>query len=207
MAPSRLTQRGVHRDGRHWSEPVVGARGTGEPYLVDPSQNFDFQCRPFARPGATIRIAPRSTAASREVNGIVRGIPASDGAGVKLNRVIGGPDLPQLDPFLLLDEFRSNDAADYLAGFPEHPHRGFETVTYMLDGRMEHRDSQGNAGQLGSGDVQWMTAGGGVDYNLFKHIAIRPIQADYLLTRFRVATLPKRTENNVRLSTGFVIRF
>jgi redox-sensitive bicupin YhaK (pirin superfamily) len=87
---------------------------------------------------------------------------ASDGAGVKLNRVIGGPDLPQLDPFLLLDEFRSDDAADYLAGFPEHPHRGFETVTYMLAGRMRHRDNQGNAGLLGPGSVQWMTAGRGI---------------------------------------------
>ncbi|HXM81295.1 MAG TPA: pirin family protein [Burkholderiales bacterium] len=89
-------------------------------------------------------------------------MPASDGAGVKLNRVIGGRDLPQLDPFLLLDEFRSDDAADYLAGFPEHPHRGFETVTYMLAGRMRHRDNQGNTGLLGPGAVQWMTAGRGI---------------------------------------------
>jgi quercetin 2,3-dioxygenase len=99
---------------------------------------------------------------TREVGRIVRGTAASDGAGVKLNRVIGGPDLPQLDPFLLLDEFRSGDAADYLAGFPEHPHRGFETVTYMLAGRMRHRDNQGNTGLLGPGSVQWMTAGRGI---------------------------------------------
>ena len=99
---------------------------------------------------------------TREVGRVVRGMAASDGAGVKLNRVIGGPDLPQLDPFLLLDEFRSNDAADYLAGFPEHPHRGFETVTYMLAGRMRHRDNQGNTGLLGPGSVQWMTAGRGI---------------------------------------------
>jgi quercetin 2,3-dioxygenase len=98
----------------------------------------------------------------REVGRLVRGMPASDGAGVKLNRVIGGPDLPQLDPFLLLDEFRSDRAADYLAGFPEHPHRGFETVTYMLAGRMRHRDNQGNSGLLGPGSVQWMTAGRGI---------------------------------------------
>jgi len=97
-----------------------------------------------------------------EVGRVVRGKAASDGAGVKLNRVIGGPDLPQLDPFLLLDEFRSDDAADYLAGFPEHPHRGFETVTYMLAGRMRHRDNQGNTGLLGPGSVQWMTAGRGI---------------------------------------------
>ncbi len=95
---------------------------------------------------------------TREVGRVVRGMAASDGAGVKLNRVIGGPDLPQLDPFLLLDEFRSDDAADYLAGFPEHPHRGFETVTYMLAGRMRHRDNQGNTGLLGPGSVQRMTA-------------------------------------------------
>ena len=99
---------------------------------------------------------------TREVGRVVRGMAASDGAGVKLNRVIGGPDLPQLDPFLLLDEFRSGDAADYLAGFPEHPHRGFETVTYMLAGRMRHRDNQGNTGLLGPGSVQWMTAGRGI---------------------------------------------
>src|SRR3989442_13192763 len=99
---------------------------------------------------------------AREVGRVVPGMAASDGAGVKLNRVIGGPDLPQLDPFLLLDEFRSDDAADYLAGFPEHPHRGFETVTYMLAGRMRHRDNQGNTGLLGPGSVQWMTAGRGI---------------------------------------------
>jgi len=99
---------------------------------------------------------------TREVARVVRGTAASDGAGVKLNRVIGGRDLPQLDPFLLLDEFRSDDAADYLAGFPEHPHRGFETVTYILAGRMRHRDNQGNTGLLGPGSVQWMTAGRGI---------------------------------------------
>jgi len=99
---------------------------------------------------------------TRNVSKVIRGRAASDGAGVKLNRVIGGPELPQLDPFLLLDEFRSDDASDYLAGFPEHPHRGFETVTYMLAGRMRHRDSQGNSGLLVPGSVQWMTAGRGI---------------------------------------------
>src|SRR2546426_11844733 len=100
--------------------------------------------------------------ATRTVRRVVRGMPTSDGAGVKLTRVIGQSQLPDLDPFLLLDEFGTDKAEDYIAGFPDHPHRGFETVTYMLDGRMRHRDSQGNAGQLGPGDVQWMTAGGGV---------------------------------------------
>ncbi len=92
----------------------------------------------------------------------VRGTPASDGAGVKLTRVIGGGELPDLDPFLLLDEFGTDRAEDYLAGFPSHPHRGFETVTYMLDGRMRHKDNHGNEGLLVPGSVQWMTAGRGL---------------------------------------------
>ncbi|RZA28673.1 MAG: pirin family protein, partial [Lysobacteraceae bacterium] len=92
----------------------------------------------------------------------VRGRATSDGAGVKLTRVIGGPDLPDLDPFLLLDEFGTDRAEDYLAGFPSHPHRGFETVTYMLDGRMRHKDNHGNEGLLTPGSVQWMTAGRGL---------------------------------------------
>ena len=92
----------------------------------------------------------------------LRGMPASDGAGVKLTRVIGGPQLPDLDPFLLLDEFGTDRAEDYIAGFPDHPHRGFETVTYMLDGRMRHRDNHGNEGLLVPGSVQWMTAGRGL---------------------------------------------
>ena len=92
----------------------------------------------------------------------IRGMPTSDGAGVRLTRVIGGPTLPDLDPFLLLDEFGTDRAEDYIAGFPEHPHRGFETVTYMLDGRMRHRDNHGNEGLLTPGSVQWMTAGRGL---------------------------------------------
>jgi len=103
-----------------------------------------------------------SIANTRRVECVVRGQPASDGAGVKLTRVIGQPDLDMLDPFLLLDEFRSDEAGDYLAGFPNHPHRGFETVTYMLAGRMRHGDNQGNSGLLVPGSVQWMTAGRGI---------------------------------------------
>jgi redox-sensitive bicupin YhaK (pirin superfamily) len=99
---------------------------------------------------------------SRAITRRVRGIPTSDGAGVKLTRVIGQPMLDSLDPFLLLDEFGSDSATDYIAGFPDHPHRGFETVTYMLDGRMRHRDNHGNSGLLESGGVQWMTAGRGI---------------------------------------------
>ena len=92
----------------------------------------------------------------------VRGTATSDGAGVRLTRVIGGQELPDLDPFLLLDEFGTDRAEDYIAGFPSHPHRGFETVTYMLDGRMRHRDNHGNEGLLTPGSVQWMTAGRGL---------------------------------------------
>jgi quercetin 2,3-dioxygenase len=98
----------------------------------------------------------------RPVARLARGMPASDGAGVKLNRVIGTPTLSAVDPFLMLDEFRSDDAADYIAGFPDHPHRGFETVTYMLAGRMRHRDNKGHEGLLEAGSVQWMTAGRGI---------------------------------------------
>ncbi|MFC3551163.1 pirin family protein [Lysobacter cavernae] len=92
----------------------------------------------------------------------VRGMPTSDGAGVRLTRVIGTPQLDMLDPFLMLDEFGTDKPEDYLAGFPEHPHRGFETVTYMLDGRMRHKDNHGNEGVLVPGSVQWMTAGRGL---------------------------------------------
>lgn len=99
---------------------------------------------------------------ARKVTRIVHGMPTSDGAGVKLTRVIGQPQMPDLDPFLMLDEFGTDDPGDYIAGFPEHPHRGFETVTYMLDGRMRHRDNHGHEGILVPGSVQWMTAGRGI---------------------------------------------
>ena len=99
---------------------------------------------------------------ARTVTKIIRGQPTSDGDGVRLTRIIGGHNLPDLDPFLLFDEFGSDSAADYIGGFPNHPHRGFETVTYMLVGRMRHRDNQGNSGLLVPGSVQWMTAGRGI---------------------------------------------
>jgi hypothetical protein len=95
------------------------------------------------------------------------GQPTSDGAGVRMTRVMGTPRLDHFDPFLLLDEFRSDDPNDYIAGFPDHPHRGFETVTYMLAGRMKHGDNQGNTGLLGPGSVQWMTAGRGIVHSEF----------------------------------------
>ena len=98
----------------------------------------------------------------RKITQIIRGQDTSDGAGVKLKRIMGSSELNQLDPFLLLDEFKNDDPDDYAAGFPDHPHRGFETVTYMMAGEFTHRDSKGNHGHLKSGSVQWMTAGKGL---------------------------------------------
>lgn len=99
---------------------------------------------------------------SRTVERLIEGIATSDGAGVKLTRVLTGKLQRRLDPFLMLDAFGSDDPDDYIAGFPDHPHRGFETITYMLAGRMRHRDSAGHEGLLQNGGVQWMTAGRGV---------------------------------------------
>jgi redox-sensitive bicupin YhaK (pirin superfamily) len=98
----------------------------------------------------------------RQVERLVQGRATSDGAGVKLTRVLTQDLQRRLDPFLMLDAFGTDKAEDYIGGFPDHPHRGFETVTYMLQGRMRHRDSAGNEGLLGPGGVQWMTAGRGV---------------------------------------------
>ncbi|TCW32102.1 pirin family protein [Gulbenkiania mobilis] len=124
---------------------------------------------------------------SRTVERIVFGQPTSDGAGVKLLRVLTHDLQRRLDPFLMLDEFRSDNPGDYIAGFPEHPHRGFETVTYMLDGRMRHRDSAGNEGLLGPGGLQWMTAGRGL-----MHSEI-PEQEDGLMHGFQLwVNLPAR---------------
>jgi redox-sensitive bicupin YhaK (pirin superfamily) len=102
------------------------------------------------------------TERSRKLQRVVESQITSDGAGVKLRRSLGSSAFARLDPFLMLDEFFSDDPDDYIAGFPSHPHRGFETVTYMLDGRMQHKDHLGNTGDLGPGSVQWMTAGRGV---------------------------------------------
>lgn len=98
----------------------------------------------------------------RDVIQTYTGQPASDGDGVRLTRVFGGSQASQFDPFLMLDEFGSDEAADYIGGFPSHPHRGFETITYMLEGRMLHEDHLGNRGLLEPGGVQWMTAGRGI---------------------------------------------
>ena len=99
---------------------------------------------------------------TRRLQQVIPGIATSDGAGVKLRRSIGATPALRLDPFLMLDEFGTENPDDYIAGFPPHPHRGFETVTYMLDGHMRHEDHLGNVGELKAGGVQWMTAGRGV---------------------------------------------
>ena len=97
-----------------------------------------------------------------EVKKIIKALNASDGAGVKLKRSIGTPEADYIDPFLMLDEFGSENKDDYVAGFPPHPHRGIETVTYMLNGEFEHQDSTGAKGIMASGDVQWMKTGRGI---------------------------------------------
>lgn len=124
---------------------------------------------------------------SREVERIVKGIATSDGAGVKLTRVLTQDLQKRLDPFLMLDFFGSDEAQDYIGGFPTHPHRGFETVTYMLAGRMRHRDSMGNSGLLEPGGVQWMTAGSGLMHSEM------PEQAEGLMKGFQLwVNLPAR---------------
>ena len=117
---------------------------------------------------------------ARDALKLVHGHETSDGAGVQLVRYIASPSLDMLDPFLLLDVFRSDDPKDYIAGFPPHPHRGFETVTYLLEGRVKHRDSAGHEGVIKSGGVQWMTAGRGIVHSEM------PEQEDGLLYGFQL---------------------
>jgi quercetin 2,3-dioxygenase len=124
---------------------------------------------------------------ARTVRTRIGAMPVSDGAGVQLRRSVGTPSLRNLDPFLMLDHFSSNDPDDYLAGFPDHPHRGFITFTYMLDGHMEHRDSMGNQGDLKSGGAQWMKAASGVIHSEM------PRQSDGLMRGFQLwINLPAR---------------
>lgn len=98
----------------------------------------------------------------RKIKGVLSSKPTIEGAGVHLKRVFGYPEVPRFDPFLLLDDFHSSDPAKYTPGFPWHPHRGIETITYMLEGTVEHGDSMGNKGVIAPGDIQWMTAGSGI---------------------------------------------
>ncbi|MFQ3236525.1 MAG: redox-sensitive bicupin YhaK (pirin superfamily) [Paraglaciecola sp.] len=117
---------------------------------------------------------------NRQITQVVSGQNTSDGGGVKLKRIIGQGALPRLDPFLMLDEFGSDQPEDYLAGFPEHPHRGFQTVTYMLAGKMQHTDSRGNVGMIESGGLQWMNAGKGIIH------AEMPQQSEGLMRGFQL---------------------
>ena len=126
---------------------------------------------------------PRLRTLSREITGL----PTSDGAGVKLLRSLGSAPHARLDPFLMLDEFSSVNPDDYIAGFPAHPHRGFDTVTYLLDGHMRHEDHMGNVGLIQSGGVQWMTAGRGVIHSEM------PVQVEGRLRGFQLwINLPAR---------------
>jgi redox-sensitive bicupin YhaK (pirin superfamily) len=117
---------------------------------------------------------------SRSIERLVQGVATSDGAGVSLTRVLTGKLQRRLDPFLMLDAFGSNDPDEYIAGFPDHPHRGFETITYMLSGRMRHRDSAGHEGLLENGGMQWMTAGRGAIHSEM------PEQEDGLMEGFQL---------------------
>jgi redox-sensitive bicupin YhaK (pirin superfamily) len=142
---------------------------------------------------------------SREVEQTVRGQPTSDGAGVRLTRLVGNQLQHRLDPYLMLDAFGSDHPDDYIAGFPDHPHRGFETITYMIAGRMLHRDSAGHEGLLESGGVQWMTAGRGVihseipqqesglmqGFQLWLNLPARDKMREPWYRDFRAAELPR----------------
>jgi redox-sensitive bicupin YhaK (pirin superfamily) len=138
-----------------------------DPYLITLNQLTDRP--PFAmvhhmrRNGGAMSVEEATS--PDQVRGLTfrtQGMPTQDGAGVKLTRIVGTPELDMIDPFLMLDWFGSDSPGDYIAGFPDHPHRGFETVTYMIDGRSRHKDSTGTEGVIGPGDVQWMTAGSGI---------------------------------------------
>ena len=126
---------------------------------------------------------------TRKAVQIVRAQEATEGAGVRIRRSLGTYALDYHDPFLLLDEFKSEEGADYVAGFPDHPHRGFETVTYMLAGSMRHEDHKGNRGELGPGSVQWMTAGRGIIHSEM------PLQEQGLMWGFQLwVNLPARSK-------------
>ena len=137
---------------------------------------------------------------TRELIKTTPGIPATDGAGVEMTRIIGTPDLDMLDPFLLLDSFESDQPQDYIGGFPDHPHRGFETVTYLLEGRMRHKDSAGNEDIIEANGVQWMTAGKGIVHSEM------PEQEDGLLMGFQLwVNLPMADKMTEPAYQGFSV--
>lgn len=151
----------------------------------------------------------------RSVRSVIEPKPVIEGAGVRLKRSIGGDALNYLDPFLLFDHFGSPHAEDYQAGFPMHPHRGIETVTYMLAGEVHHRDTLGHAGRIGAGDVQWMTAGGGIMHEEMPQV--RPegnagfqlwvnLPARLKMTRPRYQEIPSGKIPEVTLEGGANIR-
>ncbi len=145
-----------------------------------------------------MHVAETQTTMTRELIKTTPGIPATDGAGVEMTRIIGTPDLNMLDPFLLLDSFESDQPQDYIGGFPDHPHRGFETVTYLLEGRMRHKDSAGNEGVIEANGVQWMTAGKGIVHSEM------PEQKDGLLMGFQLwVNLPKEHKMTEPAYQGF----
>ena len=144
--------------------------------------------------------AETHTTMTRELTKTTAGIPTTDGAGVEMTRIIGTPDLNMLDPFLLLDCFESDQPQDYIGGFPDHPHRGFETVTYLLEGRMRHKDSAGNEGVIEANGVQWMTAGKGIVHSEM------PEQEDGLLMGFQLwVNLPKAHKMTEPAYQGFPV--
>ena len=151
----------------------------------------------------------------RTIRTIIKPVPVIEGAGVRLKRSLGGEQLNYLDPFLLFDHFGSPKAEDYEAGFPMHPHRGIETVTYMLTGEVHHRDTLGNAGSIGAGDVQWMTAGGGILHEEMPQV--RPegnggfqlwvnLPAQLKMTQPRYQDIPSHTIPEIITEDGATIR-
>jgi quercetin 2,3-dioxygenase len=154
--------------------------------------------------------------AIRKIRKVFKSKPTIEGAGVHLKRVLGFSEVPMFDPFLLLDDFRSDNPAHYVKGFPWHPHRGIETITYVLDGDVEHADSLGNKGTIGSGDVQWMTAGSGIIHqempkgdakgkmNGFQLWANLPAREKMMNPRYRDVTNAQIPE--VKLPNGTTIR-
>jgi len=151
----------------------------------------------------------------RVVTEIVVPMPTSDGAGVQLKRSIATPTLDHLDPFFLFDHFGSENPKDYIAGFPMHPHRGIETITYMLDGSVTHRDSMGNHGTIGAGDVQWMTAGRGIMHEEMPHAGPKRLDGFQIwvnlprklkLTAPRYQDIPAATIPQLELPGGGQVR-